>query len=394
MEENNQGEKEIESGNHYYRMLFQNMLEGFAHCQMIFDDAGKPVDFTYLEVNPMFETLTKLKDVIGKRVSEVIPGIQESDPGLFEIYGRVAMTGKPERLEIYLEAFKIWFLISVYSAEKGFFTAIFDNITEHKQSEEKLRTSMNELKKLMDAIPEVVYVLDTERNVIKWNHKAETATGYSAEELKHKFALELMPENERPVVIDAINDAYDKGYVEATVHLLRKDGTLVPYRWSGAPLRNEKGDDIGIIGIGWDLTEQIESEKKIHLYQMQQRVILDAIPEVVWMKDVEGVYITVNEAYLIRVGKRRDEIIGKTDLDIWPKEFADKYQADDKEVIDSCLPKRIEETVPDFKGNIIWVETVKTPIYSDTGKLLGVAGVARDITAEKRLTELQQQKTA
>jgi len=81
-----------------YRSLFVNMLDGFAYCKMIFDEENRPVDFVYLEVNDAFEKLTGLKreNVIGKRVTEAIPGIKEAHPELFDIYGRVALTGKEE----------------------------------------------------------------------------------------------------------------------------------------------------------------------------------------------------------------------------------------------------------------------------------------------------------
>lgn len=121
-----------------YHSLFENMLNGFAYCRMIFDQE-RPQDFIYLEINRAFETLTGLKDVLGKKVSEVIPGIRESDPGLFEIYGRVALTGLPESFEIYLEALEMWFFISVYSPQKEYFVAVFDVITERKQAEQELK---------------------------------------------------------------------------------------------------------------------------------------------------------------------------------------------------------------------------------------------------------------
>jgi PAS domain S-box-containing protein len=114
------------------------MLNGFAFCKMHFDQE-QPVDFVYLDVNSAFETLTGLKNVVGKKVSEVIPGIRESDPELFEIYGRVALTGIPERFETYLEALEMWFSISVYSPEKESFVAVFDVITDRKRAEEEIR---------------------------------------------------------------------------------------------------------------------------------------------------------------------------------------------------------------------------------------------------------------
>ncbi|MDP1762219.1 MAG: PAS domain-containing protein, partial [Deltaproteobacteria bacterium] len=130
--EHKQTEEALHASENLYRSLFENMLNGFAYCQMLFED-NQPQDFLYLKVNSAFEALTGLKDVIGKRVSEVIPGLRESDPELLEIYARVASTGKPERFENYVKALKMWFSISVYSPEKEYFVSVFDVITERKR---------------------------------------------------------------------------------------------------------------------------------------------------------------------------------------------------------------------------------------------------------------------
>jgi signal transduction histidine kinase len=123
-----------------YRSLFVNMLEGYAYCEMV-EDNGEPRDFVYLDVNPAFEQLTGLTGVVGKRVTEVIPGIRESNPELFELYARVSSTGTAERAEIYVDPLKIRFSLSVYSPARGFFVAVFDNITERRKLEEQLRQS-------------------------------------------------------------------------------------------------------------------------------------------------------------------------------------------------------------------------------------------------------------
>jgi hypothetical protein len=121
-----------------YRSLFENMLDGLAFCRMHFEQ-GRPQDFTYLEVNAAFGNLTGLKNVVGKKVTQVIPGIRESDPELFEIYGRVAQTGRPERFERYVQALQIWFAVSVYCPAPEHFMAVFDVITERKRTEDALK---------------------------------------------------------------------------------------------------------------------------------------------------------------------------------------------------------------------------------------------------------------
>jgi len=144
-----------------YRSLFENMLNGFAFCRMLFDQE-RPQDFIYLDVNSAFESLTGLKNVVGKKVSEVIPGIRESDPELFEIYGRVALTGKPEKFEKYVAALNMWFSISVFSPEKEHFVAVFDDTTKRKQAEHRqllwaeLMSSINESHSLVNTINSIL----------------------------------------------------------------------------------------------------------------------------------------------------------------------------------------------------------------------------------------------
>ena len=118
-----------------YHSLFENMMGGFAYCKMLYDDQGRPADFMYLDVNSAFGRLTGLQDVTGKKVTEIIPGIKESNPELFEIYGRVAMTAQPEKFETEVKPLGIWFSISVYCPEKECFAAVFDDITDRKRAE-------------------------------------------------------------------------------------------------------------------------------------------------------------------------------------------------------------------------------------------------------------------
>jgi PAS domain-containing protein len=120
-----------------YQSLFENMINGFAYCRMIYEDE-EPVDFKYLHVNNAFSRITGLKDVQGKQASEVIPGIKKANRELLHLYARVAETGKPERFEFYLPQLDAWFDNSVYGLEKGSFVTILDNITSRKKYEEKI----------------------------------------------------------------------------------------------------------------------------------------------------------------------------------------------------------------------------------------------------------------
>ncbi|MFA5825198.1 MAG: ATP-binding protein [Gallionellaceae bacterium] len=136
----------IEQSERHFHSLFENMLEGYVHCRMLYQE-GVAEDFVYLEVNPAFAALSGLQDVVGKRATEVIPGMRESNPELFEIYGRVAQQGQPEQFEMYVDALDKWFEITVYCPENEHFVAIFDNVTARKKSEENIRKLNDELER-------------------------------------------------------------------------------------------------------------------------------------------------------------------------------------------------------------------------------------------------------
>ena len=139
--ERKQAEEALLENERKYRTLFENMLEGLAYCRMMYDDTGRPSDWVYLDVNRAFERITGLKDIIGKRVLEALPDIRQLSPELFDTYGRVAATGIPETFEIDFKPLGMWLRVSVYSPEKGYFVAAFEDVTDRKRVEDALRES-------------------------------------------------------------------------------------------------------------------------------------------------------------------------------------------------------------------------------------------------------------
>ncbi|MHB8155415.1 MAG: diguanylate cyclase [Candidatus Omnitrophota bacterium] len=121
--------------------------------------------------------------------------------------------------------------------------------------------------------------------------------------------------------------------------------------------------------------------------EFQQRAILDNIPDIAWLKDVQGRFIAVNEPFAKACGFKIEEIIGKTDLDIWPRELALSYRADDQEVMDSKKRKCVQERLIYQEGGEQWIETIKTPFFDDHGKVIGTTGIARNITLHKNEAE-------
>ena len=237
-----------------YRSLFENLLNGFAYCRMLFED-GKPQDFIYLAVNDAFGSQTGLKDVVGRRVTEVIPGIRELDPRLFEIYGRVAMTGQPERFEVFLKALQMWFSISVYSPAREHFVAVFDVITERKEAEEKVRSQAE----LLDLAQDAIAVRDLDGCVLYWNKSFERLTGWSAAEAVGQLIVKLVKPD--PADHDRANRMLlDEGHWNGELALETKDGRpfTIMSRWT--LVRDAQGRPKSVLTINTDITEQKKLE--------------------------------------------------------------------------------------------------------------------------------------
>jgi PAS domain S-box-containing protein len=125
------------------------------------------------------------------------------------------------------------------------------------------------------------------------------------------------------------------------------------------------------------------TEDALRLRESYLTAIIENQPGLVWLKDKEGRFLAVNHAFAHSCGKQSpDELIGKTDLDVWPRELAEMYRNDDESVIASGSPVSVEELIND-NGERRWFETFKTPVKNSAGEIIGTSGYAHDITTLK-----------
>ncbi|HEY3232939.1 MAG TPA: PAS domain-containing protein [Roseiflexaceae bacterium] len=121
---------------------------------------------------------------------------------------------------------------------------------------------------------------------------------------------------------------------------------------------------------------------------LERAAILDNIPDIAWLKDKDGRFIVVNEPFGKACGVSPEDLVGKNDFDIWPRDLAQKYRDDDFEVIRTGRRKSVEEPLQPLGAEQTWAETIKMPIFDERGAVIGTIGIARDITARKQAEEL------
>jgi PAS domain S-box-containing protein len=322
-----------------HRSLIENMLEGYCYCRVLYDENGRAADYIYLEVNDAFAAQTGLKDVAGKKVSEVVPGMHEANPEQLEIYSRVAATGQPEKLETYAKLLDIWFSVSIYSHEKGHFIAVFDNITQRKRAEESLAATSALLETLLENTTDHIYFKDLQSRFVHFSfemlklfrlkHPAELKGRtdfdfFTEEHARPAFAVEQeIIRTGRPVL----------NLEEKTTHL--NDGRTEWVLTSKMPWRDKAGNIIGTIGISRDITEQKR-------FELRFRRLVDSNAQAVFFWNVKGEITDCNEAFLKLVGYTCEDLkAGRVNWSVMsPPEYAELDQRGLKEVKDTgiCQP--------------------------------------------------------
>lgn len=146
----------------FYKHLIENSPTGYAYHKIICDKDGIPCDFEFIEVNVAFEKLTGLKgsDIVGRRITKVLPNLKENELKLIHIYGDIAVNGGEKELERFSEALKCWYKVSIYSSEKYYFTTLFTDIT-------KQMTQLPEMERLLQISEEFLQMNEQELNYQK-----------------------------------------------------------------------------------------------------------------------------------------------------------------------------------------------------------------------------------
>jgi PAS domain S-box-containing protein len=236
---------------------FKESPLGYVRHKIILDESGKPVDYLFLDVNPVFEKLTCLKreDIIDKKVTEVFPQITEGDFDWISFYGNIALTEDEISFEQYFQPLKTWYKIRSYFPEKGYIVTVFSEISKKDEGFYRFAERSSDLIYRYDFLPNPGF-----RFV---NKAATTIIGYTPEEhyMDPELGIKIIHPDDKQLFLDYIEG---KLPIEKPIQVrwIHKNGQLVWIEQKNFPVYDNNGNLIALEGIGRDITDTKNAQER------------------------------------------------------------------------------------------------------------------------------------
>lgn len=269
----------------------------------------------------------------------------------------------------------------------------------------QLRQDRDLLRALIDGLPDNIFVKDRQsRFLISNSTHIRTMGASSPDEVLGKTDGDIFPAE-----LAGQYRADEEALMSSGQPLNRQEAMVNPRtgekRWlltTKVPLRDKKGEVVGLFGISRDITDQKQTEEELHRAhdelekriaertaelsreRLVMRTLIDSLPDAIYTKDINGRKTIANPADLVNLRcKTEADAIGKSDFDLFPREMAEKFWADDQKVLEGNPVINREEIVSDSDGHKRWMLTSKLPLRDQDGKITGLVGIGRDITEHK-----------
>ncbi|OIQ50632.1 Sensory/regulatory protein RpfC [Pseudodesulfovibrio hydrargyri] len=301
-----------------------------------------------------------------------------------------------------------WFNVLSLDAEGNLqdVTSLGIDLTAQEEAREAVQVSEERLKLALDAANDSVWDLNCETREVFVSPQLTTLLGYPPDSIGGDYASwgRLVHPDDKKVIEKALWGAVERrDAFECEIRIKASDGS-----WKWVLDRGkvaESGDARGpvrMVGTLQDIHARKTAEEELRRAKMAAdlansalkvnmahlRTLMETMPELVWVKDVGGVFLFCNHRFERLYGAREADIIGRTDFDFVDAELAEFFRRHDRTAMESGRPCVNEEQVTyRDDGHVEYLETIKTPLYDSDGKLIGVLGVARDITERKRILD-------
>ncbi|NJK67251.1 MAG: PAS domain-containing protein [Microcoleus sp. SU_5_3] len=391
-------EAALRESNHRYRRLFESMDQGFCLCEILLNENGEPIDYRFLEVNPMFEKMTELKDAAGKTALEIVPNLEAF---WIETYGRVALTGEPARFENGSEAMDKWFDVSVFRVDGPSslkFAVLFTNITERKRAEIALQKSEERLSLAIDSAGMATWDIDMQTGRGVWSKSHFLLLGYEPVSTG-AATFEMWRDRVHPDDLEAVMHTLESAQNTRSLYspeyrIIRADtGEIRWLKAFGRFLDNDARFATRCIGVVFDASDRKFAE--IILQQSRETIARQLMEiELIYQTAPIGLAVLDRDLRFLRLNPKLAEIngisvdvhLGRTVREILPN-LADEVEPLFYRILETGEPildlEVRGETAAQPGVYRTWLENW-FPLPDVDGQVIGINVVVQEVTDRKQ----------
>ncbi|MCF6158071.1 MAG: PAS domain S-box protein [wastewater metagenome] len=265
-----------------------------------------------------------------------------------------------------------------------------NEIVDRRHAEEELYESRERYRSLVENALDVIFTLARDGMITSLNPAFETITGWSRNEWMHKHFFPLIHPDERSLALGLFRTVLQGGTVPTfELRILCKSGEYAVGEFKATP-QVHKESIVGALGIARNITDRKRAEEALRASEGKYRLLFESLPQRIFYKDKNSVYISCNKNLARDLHIKPDEIKGKTDYDFYPEKLAERYRMNDKRAMESGQTEEAEEKYF-MDGQECIIHITRTPVKDEKGEIIGILGIFWDITEKVTLQREAEQ---
>lgn len=274
------------------------------------------------------------------------------------------------------------------------YDGLVSDITERREADDLLRQSQTLYQSLVASLPQCIMRKDLEGRFIFVNHRFADMLHATPEDVVGRTDFDFYPKGMAEKFRADDRRVMASGQIFETIEEnVTASGVVREVQVLKIPVRDQRGEVSGVQCIFWDVTDSRRAQIEIHRRDELLQAMMDNTSAVVYLKDLAGRYLYINREYEKLFHVKREEMVAKTDFDIFLPDIARKFQENDRWVIEQGCPQTLDEHVPQAGGFRDYL-SVKFPIRDGRGLPYALCGISTDITDRKKTeTQLQQRNS-
>jgi PAS domain S-box-containing protein len=277
-------------------------------------------------------------------------------------------------------------LLEEAAGDLAFALHTLDQRAARQRAEQALRDEQRFTDTMIESMPGILYFYDTDGRFLRWNQNFETVTGYSGDEIVHMHPLDFFRAADQPLLAERITEVFERGESSVEAPFVRKDGSTLPYFFTGR--RVEFEGKLCLVGVGIDISDRHRAEQRLAASEKQYRELVQHANSIILRWSADGRITFLNEYGLRFFGYREEEILGRSVMEtIVPATESGGRNLEALMAAICADPSAFEQNLNENvrrSGERVWVAWTNRFERDAEGNVVEIFSIGSDMTAHRQ----------